>query len=208
MASADKCTAIELSWEFIMKRFGHILSVTSVLGVTLLLPAAVLQSRPTFAETTAVSAESGNRRIANGCTVDVSEFPSDRTSAKELYFLMEKYFLYCHSDLSVLDEIYEAEARDDQWAVPLEEKIKAAGAGAEGPITGECHRSLCRFDFESSTAKRWGILDYSDRFRALSVETHIVAHFAPSARHGFRGYFFSDVSPPAFLDSFLKVSRP
>jgi hypothetical protein len=200
--------AQQLLLEFTMKRFGRILFGT-VASIFLLLSGSVLESRPAFVETSASNSVSGDRSTANGCTVDVSEFPSVRTKTGELYFLMEKYFLYCHSDLSVLDEIYRAETRDEQWAVPLEYKIRAAGEGAEGlKVTGECHRSLCRFDLDSFAAKRWGILDYNDRFRALSKRNHIVAHFVPSAGDGFTGYFYSDISAPAFLDPFLKEMHP
>jgi hypothetical protein len=206
MASTEN--AQQLSREFSMKRFGRILCGTAA-SIFFLLSDSVLESRPTLAETSASNSESGDQSAANQCTVGVSEFPSVRSKTKELYFLMEKYFLYCHSDLSVLDEIYRAETRDEQWADPLEHKIRAAGEGAEGPkVTGECRRSLCRFDLESFATKRWGILDYNDRFRALSMQNHIVAHFVPSAQGGFTGYFYSDTSAPAFLDPFLRKMHP
>jgi hypothetical protein len=181
----------------------------TVASIFFLLPGSVLESRSTFAETSASNSESGDQSTANECRVGVSEFPSVRSKTKELYFLLEEYSLSCHSDLSVLDEIYRAETRDEHWAEPLEHKIRAAGEGAEGlKITGECRRSICRFDLDSFAAKRWGILDYNDRFRALSMQNHIVAHFVPRAQGGFTGYFYSDTSTPAFLDPFLMEMHP
>lgn len=53
---------------------------------------------------------------------------------------------------SAVEAIYEAEARDDAWARPVEEAIRRAlSVGDVRMRSGECHASLCRYIFDVTT---------------------------------------------------------
>src|SRR5258707_11647291 len=87
------------------------------------------------------------------CPVGTSDLVEPLTPAT-LSTLMTRYVsmaAMCGRPLrSALDNIFELEKRDERWAGQLERKISSAAVAVNVELTGECHASLCRYDFKQT----------------------------------------------------------
>jgi hypothetical protein len=148
------------------------------------------------------------------CVVSTEEFARPLATVRDLSLLMGKYFSRCHTDLSVLDSAFDAEPRDERWAAPLEDRIKQAATAVGGlTLSGQCHRSLCRIDFEAADVAYCysQLLKFSQRLRPLLKGTlyAVGGDYVPMLPRGYREYFYSELLPPAFLASFRqRMSEP
>lgn len=140
---------------------------------------------------------------SKSCVVNLAEFPDPLVDAPDLERLMQHYFNACHYDLSAIDKVYETEARDERWAGSVEKKIQEVAAGFAGlQITGECHESLCRIDFQRAQPA-WTLehmLDFDHKLLPLVKGTEsAVGVSAVPFQGGIRQYFYTEVLPAAFL---------
>jgi len=174
------------------------------------LSAASLNSLAAFRSAAAPQSNAGNPETPPGspaCGVGTSEYPAALANVRELQSLMAKYFMVCRADLSIIDSVFEEEPRDGLWAGPLEERIKQAAAAEPGlKVSGQCRRSLCRIDFEAADIEYCYalVLKFSLRLRPLLKGTvyAVGGVYVPMLPRGYREYFYSELLPPVFLESF------
>jgi hypothetical protein len=144
------------------------------------------------------------------CVVSQSKFPHSRRDVTQLEGLLGAYGSTCGANLSALDSVYAAEARDAEWALAIEEKIKETAVGFPGlRVVGECHSSLCRLQTSLAMGKSpQSQLDFADRLIAkLKESPHEVSYFAVSNKSGLSVYLFSVLMPPPFLEPFLSKMK-
>jgi hypothetical protein len=154
----------------------------------------------------------GGASADQSCVVSQAKLPHSRTEVTQLEELLGVYSSTCGANLSALDSVYAAEARDTEWASAIEEKIKETVVGFPGlRVVGECHSSLCRLQTSVAVGKSpQSQLDFADRLIArlkLKGGPQEVSYFAVSNQSGLSVYLFSVLMPPPFLGPFLNKMK-
>src|ERR1700722_12582632 len=101
------------------------LSFFGVICVAIMLATPLVVLGAVFISSTISNgAIAGDSTLGHPCTIDTAMIPDDITSVRDLELVMQRYFLHCSSDLTLLEGIFQKETRDPQWASPLEARIK------------------------------------------------------------------------------------
>jgi hypothetical protein len=153
-----------------------------------------------------VSADASSKRLPEVplCkieTTDIVEPPNGVDVDKLLY----RYLIACREKLNRdLDSIYAAEKRDQEWAAPIEEKVRQTAAMQAVTISGDCHTSLCRFSVELPSAQGHSAqlsFDHS-LVSSLGKSGHAVSTvYFSTPKANIVEYVCSNVAPVAFIGS-------
>ncbi len=140
------------------------------------------------------------------CPVGTSDLVEPLTAAT-LQTLMTRYVsmsAMCGRPLrSSLDDIFALEKRDERWAGPLERKISSAAVAVDVKLTGECHASLCRYDFKLTHPSQFGI-DHQVISSVTDTDFAVESIHFPTPS-GYRSYFYSTVLPAAFVEPLRRI---
>lgn len=147
----------------------------------------------------------------SSCEANLGGAAAEPHSQLELNALLTGYLSRCGDRLfSALDEIYEGEKRNEIWASKLERKIHELTSHLGMRIKGECHSSLCRFDFETSNAEGCSRLGQEldrpliDSGRDTELQVSVLFRTTPT---GCTRYIYSTVMPPLFLEPLRQLMK-
>jgi len=141
------------------------------------------------------------------CAID-SEEVHEPPSRAELTGAMMQYLGCADLLFPALDRLFRDESRDVEWAGRAEQKIAKAAESVQGlSARGECHTSLCRYNFEFSNPESRVTLMNQFQHQLISIEEpgSLAGRVGLSTRtNGFRTYFYRD-PPAAFFAPLRKM---